>query len=138
MIHINVWLFFDFIKKFLENSKKTLAYNDMKYFPIGRAIRVFKFIVESPTESKKTKEHSLILIKAILICAKKNLKDFSFRFAAGQNRTVDIRIFSPVLYRLSYRGDSSSLDVIEYTFYSFFCQQHFLKNFDFFLFFFKF
>jgi len=27
----------------------------MKYFPIGRAIRVFKFIVESPTESKKNK-----------------------------------------------------------------------------------
>ena len=25
--------------------------------------------------------------------------------ASGQNRTVDTRIFSPLLYRLSYRGE---------------------------------
>ncbi len=28
--------------------------------------------------------------------------------AVGQNRTVDTRIFSPLLYRLSYNGDNES------------------------------
>ena len=32
--------------------------------------------------------------------------------ASGQNRTVDTRIFSPLLYRLSYRGMNGDPDQI--------------------------
>ncbi len=31
--------------------------------------------------------------------------------ASGQNRTVDTRIFSPLLYRLSYRGEQMATPI---------------------------
>ena len=34
--------------------------------------------------------------------------------AVGQNRTVDTRIFSPLLYRLSYNGVRNRGDIISF------------------------
>ena len=36
-------------------------------------------------------------------------KPFNIHGAQGQNRTVDTRIFSPLLYRLSYLGPSRAV-----------------------------
>ena len=48
---------------------------------------------------KLKKLHSINLFSSILIFGLKVLNG-----ASGQNRTADTRIFSPLLYRLSYRG----------------------------------
>jgi len=53
---------------------------------------------------------ALVVTPTVLESADKNRKNlqalqgFKFSGAAGRNRTADTRIFSPLLYRLSYRG----------------------------------
>ena len=46
----------------------------------------------------------LLLHEAIIWINKKNYIRYSFHGGSGQNRTADTRIFSPLLYRLSYRA----------------------------------
>ena len=37
--------------------------------------------------------------------------------AVGQNRTVDTRIFSPLLYRLSYNGKNNVIFIFDFLMY---------------------
>ncbi len=61
----------------------------------------------------------LPLYSVIIICQanKKPYKQQLVRLwtngASGQNRTADTRIFSPLLYRLSYRGKMATLNGFE-------------------------
>ena len=53
------------------------------------------------------------------------MKSFNYKITAvGQNRTVDTRIFSPLLYRLSYNGKNNGILIsvfiicVKYLFYN--------------------
>jgi hypothetical protein len=45
--------------------------------------------------------------KIRLVAVNNEADSLEFRGAEGRNRTIDTRIFSPLLYRLSYLGDSA-------------------------------
>ena len=59
----------------------------------------FRYKKRKRLMKKREKLHSINLFSSILIFGLKVLNG-----ASGQNRTADTRIFSPLLYRLSYRG----------------------------------
>ena len=63
----------------------------------GKAAACF-FIVKLIAECPKCR-----VLKNKKSCLKK--QDFLVYGASAQNRTVDTRIFSPLLYQLSYRGN---------------------------------
>ena len=105
MIKLNIQLvsrcytLFSLLRKYIFNC---LIITTNRYCSVGRAAlktSTFRYKKRKRLMKKLKKLHSINLFSSILIFGLKVLNG-----ASGQNRTADTRIFSPLLYRLSYRG----------------------------------